>query len=86
MAAYRNVRWAKSGDLSMRKATLLLAVLIAAAFSTTADAAKKKKAAPAPKQETRSLFLDAFQPWNTTYAAPAKPAKVAKKKAAKKKA
>ena len=70
----------------MRKGTLLLAVLIAAAFSTTADAARKKKAAPAPKQETRSLFLDAFQPWKTTLA-PAKsaqPAKVAKKKAGKK--
>lgn len=69
----------------MRKGTLLLAVLIAAAFTTTADAAKKK-AAPAPKmseQDRSNMFIrNSFQPWTTTYAAPAKAksAKRAKKK------
>ena len=71
----------------MRKGTILLAVLFAVAASSAAEAAKKK-AAPAAKpdagltaQDNSLKFIrDAWQPWKTTHAAPAKPKAKGKKK------
>jgi hypothetical protein len=72
----------------MRKVTILLAVLFAVAATSSAEAARKKKAAAAPKpdpavaaqQNSAKFMQDAWRPWTTTFAAPAKPAAKAKGK------
>ena len=74
MQPYRGIRWTKLG-IHMRKVTIVLAALMAVGMTGAADAAKKKSVkAPEMSAQERSnmLIRDAFQPWNTKWAAPAK--------------
>ena len=70
----------------MRKGTILLAVLFAVAATSAAEAAKKKAAAAKPdpavaaNEQSMKFVSDWWQPWKTTYAAPAKPKAKGKKK------